>query len=95
MMVIIEAKKCDIEKGKHQTLALMEALRYINKKANRKWSSIKAICTDFQSWLFIERGATTLRTSNMGVGYNSKKENDFPEDIVPICEMQYAMLLDL
>lgn len=92
MLVVIEAKKSDIEKGQHQLMAMMEALRFNNKKTETSWVKIQAICTDFQQWLFVEREPGYVRQEFTGAGYSGES---FPELIIPICERVLYVLSNL
>lgn len=93
MVVIIEAKKCDMEKAQHQNFAAMEAARVLNSSVNSGWRSIDGICTDFQNWIFIQRKPKELLTDHdatlPAVGCS------FPEDMLRIASKVYGMLLEL
>ncbi|KAG6597753.1 uncharacterized protein IUM83_07683 [Phytophthora cinnamomi] len=57
MLVSIEAKQCDIFRGQHQLLAMLEAARIIN--GGKPLQKTYALITDFQNWI---RPAFHLRT---------------------------------
>ncbi|RLN69290.1 hypothetical protein BBJ28_00022990 [Nothophytophthora sp. Chile5] len=93
MLVVIEAKQCDINNGQYQLMAMMEAIRIMNKKTTDSPQTIKAICTDFQNWLFVEKTAQQFNKEITDAALPEGK--DLPETILPICERVYDVLLNL
>lgn len=91
MVVVIEAKKCDIGQGQEQNFAAMEAARIINRKTDATWHSIQGICTDFQNWVFIRRDSGILQTDHE----STRVTTEFSEDMKRIAAKVYGMLLEL
>lgn len=91
MLVVIEAKQSNIKQGQYQ---LMEAARIQNKRLDKNLDSIKAIITDFQNWMFVERSTGLVRKEELGAGIPVDKEA-FPNTLIPICERVYHVLLNL
>lgn len=91
MVIVIEAKKCDIGQGQTQNFAAMEAARIINGKNNSSWHSIQGICTDFQNWVFIRRNESELSLDHD----STKISSTFTDDMLRIASKVYGMLLDL
>ena len=91
MVVVIEAKKCDIGKGQDQSFAAMEAARLINRKKQDSWRSIQGICTDFQNWVFIRRDSGELSLDHDSTAISST----FTNDMLRIASKVYAMLANL
>lgn len=91
MVVVIEAKKCDIGQGQEQNFAAMEAARLINRKKNSSWRSIQGICTDFQNWVFIKRNSGELALDHDSTAISST----FTSDMLRIASKVYGMLIEL
>jgi hypothetical protein len=52
----------------------MEAARIHNKQLNKKLDSIKAIITDSQNWMFVERSTDVLQKEELGAAIPGTKE---------------------
>ncbi|GMF27098.1 unnamed protein product [Phytophthora fragariaefolia] len=94
MLVVIEAKQSNIKQGQYQLMAMMEAARIQNKRLDKNLDSIKAIITDFQNWMFVERSTGLLKKEELGAAIPVDKEA-FPDTLIPICERVYHVLLNL
>nr|KAE8933468.1 hypothetical protein PF009_g16537 [Phytophthora fragariae] len=92
MLIVIEAKQCDLRKGRYQLLAMMEALRICNKKLDDPVHTLNGICADFQNWLFADNDGDVMNTEITGCEMFG---DVFPESIVKICERVYHIMLNL
>lgn len=93
MVVVIEAKRCDITKAKHQNFAVMEASRVINKSKNTSYRTIKGICTDFHSWVFVSREKRSICTDSTSMVLTNGIE--VPQNFDNIVNKVYGMLVRL
>ncbi|KAJ8524216.1 hypothetical protein ON010_g16901 [Phytophthora cinnamomi] len=92
MLVSIEAKQCDIFRGQHQLLAMLEAARIIN--GGKPLQKTYALITDFQNWMFVERDGNTLGRNTCGTGLPDDWMQ-FPDALLSICGRLYHILLNL
>jgi len=93
MVVVIEAKRCDMTQAKHQNFAVMETARVLNKRKNKYYRAIKGICTDFQNWTFVsrERRSICMDDTSMIV----TKGLELPFNLANIVNKVYGMLTRL
>ncbi|KAE9175690.1 hypothetical protein PF005_g25287 [Phytophthora fragariae] len=99
MVIVIEAKKCDMEHALRQNFAAMEVARVLNGKKTQDdkdgWRDIQGICTDYQNWIFVKRTSTEFATKHMVCRTPDTLDHDpldFPFDMVPIANRVYTML---
>ncbi|KAE8908457.1 hypothetical protein PF006_g19384 [Phytophthora fragariae] len=71
MVIVIEAKKCDMEHALRQNFAAMEVARVLNGKKTQDdkdgWRDIQGICTDYQNWIFRQAHINGVRDEAHGV----------------------------
>ncbi|KAE9207618.1 hypothetical protein PF005_g12530 [Phytophthora fragariae] len=65
LVMVIETAKGGIKRGKHPTLAKLEALRIMNKQLHKSWHAIMGICTDMRCWMFFDRSSGSLEQWGM------------------------------
>ncbi|KAE8953771.1 hypothetical protein PR002_g32276, partial [Phytophthora rubi] len=99
MVIVIEAKKCNMEHALRQNFAAMEVARVLNGKKTQDdkdgWRDIQGICTDYQNWIFVKRTSTEFATKHMVCRTPDTLDHDpldFPFDMVPIANRVYTML---
>lgn len=68
IVIVTEAKRCGVTQTQYQNIAAMEAARCVYKMANDSWSSIKGICTDLQSWVFVSQHNKSVCLDATSVG---------------------------
>ncbi|KAE8994951.1 hypothetical protein PR003_g25741 [Phytophthora rubi] len=89
LVMVIETAKGGIKRGKHPTLAKLEALRIKNKQLHKSWHAIMGICTDMSCWMFFDRSSGSLKQE---IAY---MEDDLPDAMIYICRKLYRVLLSL
>ncbi|KAG1711661.1 hypothetical protein DVH05_008908 [Phytophthora capsici] len=93
MVVVTEAKRCDMTQAKHQNFAVMEAARIQNKHIDIPYRTIKGICTDFQNWVFVSRGRQAICTDATSMTLTNGMER--PENFLGIVKKVYGMFTRL
>ncbi|OWY94572.1 hypothetical protein PHMEG_00035656 [Phytophthora megakarya] len=93
MVVVIEAMRCDVTYAKYQNIAAMETARCVNKMIRNSWQSIKGICTDFQSWVFVSRDNKSVCMDDTSVVISNTPE--LPYNLLNIANKVYGMLVHL
>ncbi|GMF43130.1 unnamed protein product [Phytophthora fragariaefolia] len=102
MVIVIEAKKCDMEHALRQNFAAMEVARVLNGKRRHQdsqdggWHDIQGICMDYQNWIFVKRSSKEFATKHMSCRTPETLDHDpldFPSDMIPIANRVYTKLL--
>ncbi|KAL3662378.1 hypothetical protein V7S43_012705 [Phytophthora oleae] len=92
MVVVTVAKHCDIIRAKHQNFAVMEAARILNEKKIH-YQTIKGICTDLQTWVFVSRQKGAICTDQTSLVVDNGIE--VPMNFESIVNKVYGMLVRL
>ncbi|KAG3103484.1 hypothetical protein PI125_g13849, partial [Phytophthora idaei] len=87
MVVVTEAKRCDMTGAKHENFAVMEAPR------NEQYGTLKGICTDFQNWVFVSREKDNICSDSTSMILTNGFK--LPENLLTIANKVYGMLVRL
>ncbi|KAG1685754.1 hypothetical protein DVH05_007748 [Phytophthora capsici] len=93
MVVVTEAKRCDMTQTKHQNFAVMKADRILNKHVDTPYRTIKGICTDFQNRVFVSRERQAICTDATSITLTNGME--LPENFLRIVKKVYGMFTRL
>ncbi|GMF46140.1 unnamed protein product [Phytophthora fragariaefolia] len=95
LVVVIEAKRTDVTQAKHQNLAAMEAVRCTNKAGKPVYSTIKGICTDFQTWVFLSRESGSICSDRVCVLPGNDSDFSVPGNLHTVVRKVYGMLQEV